>query len=50
MSVDVSDAEFKQRRAKWKQPKPRYGSGVLRKYIELVSSASLGAVTDNFDL
>ena len=50
MSVNVSDSEFKKRRAKWKQPKPRYKRGVLRKYIELVSSASLGAVTDNFDL
>ncbi|MDO8522395.1 MAG: dihydroxy-acid dehydratase [bacterium] len=50
MSVAVSDAEFKRRRGVWKQPKPRYKSGVLRKYIELVSSASQGAVTDNFDL
>jgi len=50
ISVNVSDAEFQKRRAQWKQPKPRYKSGVLRKYIELVSSASLGAVTDNFDL
>jgi len=50
MSVNVSDAEFQKRRTQWKQPKPKYKRGVLRKYIELVSSASLGAVTDNFDL
>jgi len=48
MSVNVSDSEFKKRRAKWKQPKPKYKRGVLRKYIELVSSASQGAVTDSF--
>jgi dihydroxy-acid dehydratase len=34
------------RRRKWKQPKPRYTSGVLAKYTRLVSSSSKGAVTD----
>ena len=34
------------RRKKWKQPKPRYTSGLLGKYFRLVSSASQGAVTD----
>ena len=48
ISVELSDAEFACRRAEWKQPKPRYKRGVLRKYIELVSSASQGAVTDKF--
>ncbi len=30
----------------WKAPKPRYTRGVLAKYAHLVTSASLGAVTD----
>ncbi len=42
----MSDAEVKRRRARWKAPAPRYTSGVLAKYAKLVSSASLGAVTD----
>ncbi len=46
LQLDVSDAELARRRAAWKAPKPRYTSGVLHKYAKLVSSASLGAVTD----
>jgi len=46
LQLDVSDAELKQRRARWKAPAPRYTTGVLAKYAKLVSSASLGAVTD----
>ena len=46
LQLDVSDAELKQRRARWKVPAPRYTTGVLAKYAKLVSSASLGAVTD----
>ncbi len=46
LQLDVSDAEVKRRRARWKGPVPRYTSGVLAKYAKLVSSASLGAVTD----
>ena len=38
--------ELARRRAKWKQPKPRYTSGVLGKYAKLVGDASHGAVTD----
>ena len=34
------------RRAAWKPPAARYTAGVLDKYAQLVSSASLGAVTD----
>lgn len=44
--VELSDEELARRRREWKQPKPKYNRGVLRKYIELVSSASQGAVTD----
>ena len=46
LTIGVSAAELKKRRAKWKQPKPRYRRGVLAKYAATVTSASLGAVTD----
>jgi dihydroxy-acid dehydratase len=46
LQLDVSDGTLDQRRAKWKPPPPRYTAGVLHKYAQLVSSASLGAVTD----
>ncbi len=46
IEVKLSAAELKRRRAKWKQPKPRYTTGVMGKFAKLVSSASTGAVTD----
>lgn len=46
LHLHVSDEELAQRRAQWKPPAPRYTSGVLAKYASLVSSSSLGAVTD----
>ena len=46
VNVDLSDAELKRRAKDWKAPKPRYKRGVLAKYARLVSSASVGAVTD----
>lgn len=46
LQLEVSDAEIEKRRAKWKPPEPRYTKGVLAKYAKLVSSSSLGAVTD----
>ena len=47
--VELSEEELARRRREWKQQKPKYKRGVLRKYIELVSSASQGAITDSFD-
>jgi dihydroxy-acid dehydratase len=47
LSVNISAKEMAARRKAWKQPKPRYTRGVLAKYAHLVTSASLGAVTDN---
>jgi dihydroxy-acid dehydratase len=47
LQLDVSDEELASRRARWRAPAPRYTSGVLAKYAKLVSSSSLGAVTDN---
>jgi len=46
VQLNVSKAELARRRAKWKQPKPRYTAGVLGKYAKLVSPADRGAVTD----
>ncbi len=46
LQLNVGDAEIESRRAAWVQPKPRYTRGVLAKYARLVSTASLGAVTD----
>jgi dihydroxy-acid dehydratase len=48
LQVNVSDEELALRREKWRPPAPRYPTGVLAKYAALVSSASLGAVTDNY--
>ena len=46
LEIDVDDAELERRRASWTAPAPRYTRGVLSKYARLVSSSSLGAVTD----
>ena len=46
LEIDLSAAELRKRRAKWKAPKPYATKGVLAKYARNVSSASLGAVTD----
>ena len=46
LHLHVSDEELAHRRAQWQPPKPRYTTGVLAKYAKLVSSSSLGAVTD----
>jgi len=46
LDVDVSDAELKARRAKWKAPPYKAERGTLHKYIKLVKSASEGCVTD----
>lgn len=46
LQVELSDDELERRRAGWREPQPRYLSGVLAKYARQVSSASTGAVTD----
>ena len=46
LQVDLSDEELAIRRANWQPPTPSYSNGVAAKYAKLVSSASLGAVTD----
>ncbi|MBC8123620.1 MAG: dihydroxy-acid dehydratase, partial [Gemmatimonadaceae bacterium] len=49
IELHVDDTELATRRAAWIAPPPRYRRGVLAKYARLVTSSSLGAVTD-FDL
>ena len=46
IQLNVADDELERRRAVWQPPTPRYTTGVLGKYARLVSSSSLGAVTD----
>ncbi len=46
IQLNVAARELAARRKKWKPPKPRYTKGLLAKYMKLVSTASLGAVTD----
>ncbi|MBW4688472.1 MAG: dihydroxy-acid dehydratase [Komarekiella atlantica HA4396-MV6] len=46
LQLNVSESELARRRANWQAPTPRYTKGVLAKYAKLVSSSSLGAVTD----
>jgi len=49
VQLNVSDAELVQRRARWKPPAPKYTHGVLAKYMKLVSTASIGAITDRVE-
>jgi dihydroxy-acid dehydratase len=46
LQLNVSENELSARRKQWQVPKSRYTTGVLAKYALLVSSSSLGAVTD----
>ena len=46
LTLNIPDDEFARRRAAWKPPELRYRAGVLAKYVRLVSSSSIGAVTD----
>ena len=48
IEVHLSDEELAKRRAKWKQPEPRFRRGLLAKYAHLVSTSSKGAITDGF--
>ena len=46
LQLNVPDAVLAQRRTAWQPPQPRYSRGVLAKYAKLVSTASMGAITD----
>ncbi|HEX5253925.1 MAG TPA: dihydroxy-acid dehydratase [Mycobacterium sp.] len=44
LDVLTDPAEFESRRKNFTPPEPRYKTGVLAKYVKLVSSAAIGAV------
>ncbi len=46
LQLNISAEELERRRALWRPRAARYTRGVLAKYASLVSSSSLGAVTD----
>ncbi len=46
IQLNVNEEEIARRREQWKAPRPRYTKGVLAKYMKLVSTATLGAITD----
>jgi dihydroxy-acid dehydratase len=46
LQLNIPADELEGRRLRWQPPADRYTRGVLAKYARLVSSSSLGAVTD----
>ncbi len=46
LTLNVDEEKLARRRAAWRPPPTRHTRGVLAKYARLVSSSSLGAVTD----
>jgi dihydroxy-acid dehydratase len=46
IQLNVDDAKLLRRRKEWRPPPPRHTRGLLAKYRRLVSTASLGAITD----
>ena len=46
LTLDLPVEEIEKRRSSWTRPEPKEKRGVLSKYAKLVSSASLGAITD----
>jgi dihydroxy-acid dehydratase len=46
LDAALTNEEIKLRKEKWKPLAPKYKKGVLAKYEKLVSSASIGAITD----
>jgi len=47
IQLNVPAKELAARKKKWTQPKPRYSRGLMAKYMQLVSPANFGAVTDD---
>jgi dihydroxy-acid dehydratase len=45
LDVELGEAELERRRSEWRQPEPRYATGVFAKYAATVGSASAGART-----
>jgi len=49
LTLEIDEREIQRRKTLWKAPEVKYKSGWLKKYTQLVSSASEGCVTDEFD-
>tara|TARA_Y200000002_G_scaffold383266_1_gene404601 strand:- start:2108 stop:3790 length:1683 start_codon:yes stop_codon:yes gene_type:complete len=49
INLHISDQEISKRKINWKKPKLKINSGSLFKYANIVSSASKGCVTDEFN-
>ena len=45
ITVDLTPEQIAERMKSWTEPAPKYTSGVFKKYVKLVGSASEGAVT-----
>ncbi len=50
LTVNLSEEELAARKVNWQAPPLSADSGALRKYAQLVSSASEGCVTDEFNI
>ena len=46
LDLEIDEDELARRAAEWRQPEPRYASGVFAKYAATVGSASKGARTE----
>jgi dihydroxy-acid dehydratase len=46
LDVEISESELASRLKAWKKPEPKFKRGVFKKYVDTVSSASQGAVTN----
>ncbi|HBH24941.1 MAG TPA: dihydroxy-acid dehydratase [Cytophagales bacterium] len=46
LEVDLSDEELAKRKAEWKKPPYKATTGILKKFIDSVATASEGCVTD----
>ena len=49
INLHISEQEISKRKLNWKKPKLKLNSGSLFKYANIVSSASKGCVTDEFN-
>ena len=49
INLHISEQEISKRKTNWKKPKLKINSGSLFKYANIVSSASKGCVTDEFN-
>ena len=47
LNLSLADEDWESRKKEWTQPAPKETRGALAKYAALVTSASLGAVTDH---